>query len=217
MAAKAASAQPLTIPAGKLLYVRTENRESPAGRLHEIWLDPQGMIALRVDIGGEDTSTGPKSSPETAAEQARQQFATEGPSLRMPTPQWLATLPGDPNRLLNMVNQLNAGTKNGGPYYAVKEMTELFWECGAVLTPRVRAVAYRALGKIDGLAATELRLDGRKLYALREPDRGRGFAQELLLDPATGQVAGVRTIEGSTAAGVALWHYAVVDTVGQRP
>lgn len=217
MAAAAAGAQPLTVPAGKLLYLRTSNREAPSGRLHEMWLDPQGMIPLRIDLDGVDTSTGPKSDRESEVDQARQQFATDGPSLRMPTPQWLATLPTNPNRLLQLINQLNAGTKNGGAYYAFKEIGELFFACGAVLTPQVRAGFYHALGKISGVTATELRVDGRKLYALREPDRGRGFTEELLLDPATGQVAGRRTVEASTTAtGLARWHYAVVDTAGER-
>lgn len=218
MVAKAASVQPLTIPDGQFLYVRTEGREPPNGRLHEMWLDPQGMIPLRTDIDGADTSEGPKSNMEADIATARQQFAQEGPTLRMPSPQFLATLPTDPTVLLEMVTALNENTKLGGAHYAFKEIGELLWEFGAVLTPPVRAAFYRALGRISGVTATELRVDGRRLYALREPDNGRGFADELLLDLSTGEAAGRRSLDTGgqvTPTDLELWRYAVVGTVGQ--
>jgi hypothetical protein len=155
---------------------------------------------------------------DAEVEAARQQFAQEGPSLRMPSPQWLATLTTDPNALLRMVDAVNAGTKLGGKRYEFKEISELFQECGAVLTPPVRAAFYRALGKINGVAATELRVDGRRLYALRQPDNGRGFAEELLLDPSTGQVVGLRSLQidgKATPTGLGFWRYAAVRAVGQ--
>jgi hypothetical protein len=216
---KAAPVPQLTIPDGQFLYVRTDGREPPDGRVHEMWLDPQGMIPLRIDIDGADTSTGPKSNIEADIATARQVFAQEGPNLRMPTPRFLASLPTDPAVLLNMVTALNEGTKLGGAHYAFKEIGELFWEYGALLTPAVRVAFYRALGRINGVTGTELRVDGRRLYALREPDKGLGFAEELLLDPSTGQAAGRRSLDTGgqvTPTDLELWRYAVVGAVGQR-
>jgi hypothetical protein len=227
MAARATQVQPLTIPDGQFLYVRTDGRQpSPArgpgttgpqaGRVHEMWLDPQGMVALRIDIDGEDTSGAPKSNVEAEIAAARQEFAQNGASLRQPTPQFLATLPADPGALLRLVDGLNAGAKLGGKHYEFKEIGELFWQCGALFTPQVRAAFYRALGRIAGVSATELRVDGRRLYAVREPGTGRGFAEELLLDPSTGQAVGRRSLDTSgqaTPTDLVLWRYAAVGTV----
>jgi hypothetical protein len=220
MVPKAASVRPLTIPDGQLLYIRSDGREPPAGRVHEMWLDPQGMIPLRIDIDGADTSKGPKSNMEADIATARQVFAQEGPNLRMPTPQFLAGLPTDPAALLDMVTALNENTKLGGAYYVSNEIGQLLWEYGAVITPPVRVAFYHALSTVSR-TATELTVDGRRLYALREPDTGRGFAEELLLDPSTGQAAGRRSLalggQGQvTPTDLVLWRYAVVGTVGQR-
>ncbi len=51
---------------------------------------------------------------------------------------------------------------------------------------------------------------------MREPDRG-GAAEELLLDPASGQAVGWRSVQTTAPAGpirVELWHYAAVAEVG---
>ncbi len=261
MVAKAGQVQPLAVRDDQYLYVRAEVRGSGGAILHEMWLDPRGMIAMNITAsdsgpgsgsepsnpvaasklagqpsdgphppsagkpgGGLNTpavgqpSGGPHASADDSAEAARQRFQTEGPSLDSPSPQWLATLPTDPDRLLSMVDKLNAGTKLGGEAYEFKSIAELFGECGAVLTPQVRAAFYTALGKINGVTATELRVDGRKLYALRERLTGKSAGQELLLDPATGQIVGTRWIDARNHASptnLEFWRYVAVAEVGQ--
>jgi hypothetical protein len=214
MAAKAGAVRTLSIPDGQFLYVRTSARDTSDGSLHQMWLEPQGMIAVLVDR--DDIGRAPTSTLELQA--ARTRFAQDGPSLLMPSPQWLATLPTNADALLHMVDAVNAGAKLGGKRYEFKQISELFWQCGAVLTPRVRAAFYRALGRISGVTATELRVDGRRLYALRQPDNGKGFAEELLMDPSTGQVVGLRSLQlgrEATPTELAFWRYGAVAEVGQ--
>ncbi len=210
MVAAAASVEPVILSAGELLYVRMEvadwaGRQLTATRVHEWWVDPNGMTPLKIVNDGRDM--GPGSDPPAGP-----------PSLVAPTPEWLASLSTDPAVLYDMLVDLNAGVKLGGAHYVMKELAALYRTSDPVLTPAVRAAFYRALGEVDGLSATEVNVAGRKLYRMHQ---GGQNVSDLLLDPATGQVAGVRYSylgsESVQVESIELWYRAVVREVGQTP
>ena len=82
-----------------------------------MWLDPQGMIALKIMRDGADMNgpgeqvaaeTDPQKKaalekklgdPDAEIAQLRQELADNGPSAIRPTPEWLAGLPADPAAL----------------------------------------------------------------------------------------------------------------------
>jgi len=207
MAAKTATVSPVTLGAGQLLYLRMEVAETVDGqvqpRVCEWWIETHGMTAVKIVNDGQDM--GPGYGPPPGP-----------PSLAAPTPQWLASLSTNPAVLYSMLEDLNAGVKLGGAHYVLKELAALYRTSDPVLVPAVRAAFYRVLGEIDGLSATEVNVAGRTLYRVHQAGQN---VTDLLLDPATGQVAGVRytylTPEGATVEAIELWYRAVVSQVGQ--
>lgn len=188
-----------------------------------MWLDPDGMNYLKIVVDGQDIplygpsikSGGQKKMPPNNPK------PTGGPTLNNPTPQWLATLPNDPDTLLDMLQALSPQTPEDPSRYVMEGLGEMFVDCEPVLTPAVRAALYNVLHKVDGLTAAELRIAGRKTYMISRSWVGGGSTDVLLSDPPTGRVVG-RVLDLGPANGgtrqvvrVGTWHHAVVDSVGQ--
>ena len=207
MVARSASVVPVTLTAGQLLYGCFESADKPANAqattsVSEWWINPDTAQILKVrrdgqDMGGSEALTGT-------------------PGFAEPTREWLASLPTDPRVLYARLVDLNAGVKMGGASYVLKELMSLYRATDPVLTPAVRAALYRVLGRIIGLSATQVTVAGRKLYRVHQT--GQVASIDLLLDPATGMVAGGRwdttADDGSVVATIELWRYAVVDQLG---
>jgi hypothetical protein len=227
MAAKAATVPPVAIPAGKFLYVRSDaTSDKPDGTRvtdrYEMWLDPDGMHYLKIVVDGKDMPVGGPSVVKSDGTRIPvNNRPTGGPTLTNPTPQWLATLPTDPDTLLDMLQALSPETPEDPSRYVMEGLGELFFKCEPVLTPAVRAALYNVLHELDGLTAAELRIAGRKTYMISRSWIGGGSRDVLLFDPTTGRVVS-RVLDLGPANGdtrqvvrVETWHHAVVDSVGQ--
>jgi hypothetical protein len=208
MVAKSASVVPVALTAGQLLYRCFEVADKTANgqvttSVHEWWINPDTAEVVKILNDGSDM--GGSGAP------------TDPPGFNAPTRQWLANLSTDPTILYGQLVQLNASVKLGGAHYVLKELGTLYRTSDPVLVPAVRAALYRVLGQISGISATEVAVAGRKLYRVHQAGQD---VSDLLLDPATGLVAGARwditNGQAGTVATIDLWRSAVVGQVGER-
>lgn len=195
-------AEQLTVGPGQLLYMRTDRGERLDGTLvtsvHEMWIDPDGMVPVRSVIDGRDMGVGPP--------------MTTGPNLENPNPRWLARLTTDPDALYAKFAAINAGVKLGGAHYVPKQVSYAFRTYGPLLSPRLRAAFFKVLGKVPGGMAHRIVLSGHTYYGFVDITAGAQWEMHLLCDPETGQVVGERY---GTSDQIELWHYAVVNGVDE--
>jgi hypothetical protein len=233
LAGPAASVVPAALAPGQLIYVRSTGWQALVGmvehHVHEMWVDPEGMIGLKIVVNGEDwTAPGPKSNNAAEVAEARQHLAAYGPGIHMPTPAWLASLPTDPDQLLAALRAMTETGSRWSPDHQVFDsLSNLFWHAGPVLPTDLRVALYRALAKLTGLTAENVTVDGRDLVALRHAEAND--SSEILFDRATGHAVGTRSIrtgewpptppvvpgDDQTVEYLDLWTYAIVDEVGQ--
>jgi hypothetical protein len=148
-------------------------------QLRHIWLNPQGMLAVKItdgtrDLGGID------------AEPKRPQPA---PSLYHPTPQWLAELPTDPQKLLSLLRKETGRWDTWTVDHQLWDaLAQLYSDAEILLTPQTRAALLRAAAGMTGLSVRQATVDGVDLVAIRHTDGNSG--DEILFDPATGRSVG---------------------------
>ncbi|MBE8519622.1 CU044_5270 family protein [Amycolatopsis sp. H6(2020)] len=160
---------------------------------------------------------GPPGDPKGPGEPA----ATP-PGVSNPTPAWVASLPTDPQRLLE-VFRADAGSnpKHSDAYLTFKTVVSFAARADALLTPAVRTALYQAIGSIPGIERTPGQTDlaGRPGVAVGRTDEG--VRTEIILDPVTSRVLGTRMVAAGRAgvpAGTVLgWStndQRVVDAIG---
>jgi hypothetical protein len=202
MADASEGATQVTLGPGQLLYARTDRGERLDGTMvtsvHEMWINPDGVVPVRIVIDGREMEVGP---PTPA-----------GPNLENPNPRWLARLTTDPDALYAKFAAINAGTKMGGAHYVPKQVASAFRTYGPLLSPRLRAAFFKVLGKVPGGRAHRIVLSGHTYYGFVDITAGAQWEKHLLCDPETGQVVGERY---GTSDQIALWHYAVVNGVNE--
>ncbi|GHJ49475.1 hypothetical protein Cs7R123_68170 [Catellatospora sp. TT07R-123] len=193
----------VTLSPGQLIHVDTAGwaarlsggSGSVTYQPRSVWLDPAGMITLKLLAGDRDLDAGSRSNAEAERAQERQLLAEHGPSLAQPTPQWLASLPTDPAQLLA---RLRAETEVGKAWTVDHQLwdnlSQFYSECDILLSPQLRAALLRAFTGMDGLTAGEVYLDGTRLIAIRQTDQDTGY--EILFDPVTAWAVGRRTVVG---------------------
>ncbi|BCJ73156.1 hypothetical protein CS0771_27000 [Catellatospora sp. IY07-71] len=203
LARTATTASAVTLGPGQLIHVRADGwassqrgNEATAqieyqGR--ERWVDPQGMIIVRLLSGEEDLLQGPKAEPTPDAVQ-RGDLEQFGPNLRRPTPEWLAQLPaGDPAALLaRLRDDVDDNEKWTADHQLWDAMGEFYLNADLLLSPELRAGLLRAFRGMDGLTAGEVVVDGWRLIAIRQTDDRAGI--EILFDPLTASAVGRRTM-----------------------
>jgi hypothetical protein len=187
----------------------------------ESWFDPAGLIALPTPE--RLASPPPKSDPAADLAAARQQFATDGPSLQQPTLAWLAQLPADPASLRGLVDppgQMgSAWSDDRDVFDAVQELLRL---AEPLLSGATRAGLYELLGQLPNLSAARLVADGQPLVAIRstetatKPGGSTTATEEILIDPATGHAVGLGDQAGQSRS-QSLVFWSVVNTLGDRP
>jgi hypothetical protein len=139
-----------------------------------------------------------------------------------PTPAWLAALPTDPAQLLAKLRK-DIPQNLGDPEILTYVADALR---GGQVPGRVRAVMYRALALLPDLKVTQqaANLNGGKGVALGVADPRSPVRQEIIVDPATGQFIGQRSVAqladhddpiGSVLSSSAVTTK-VVDGIGQR-
>jgi hypothetical protein len=128
-----------------------------------------------------------------------------------PTPAYLAALPTDPDQLLALLReQFGPLAGDWSVDHAVFDQTRgLLYNEDPLLTPAVRGALYEALALLPGVGSSgEVTYQGERYVTIWFTERGERDS-ELLLDPATGHVAGEGPVERAV-----LWHRAAVRRPG---
>jgi hypothetical protein len=169
------------------------------------WADTQGMILLAGTAGdGSDLAAAPKADLPGLIATARSRLATEGPSLSLPTPAFLAGLPTDPAVLTELVAPSQAPTSKWSRDHDVfAALQELMTSADPFLSGGTRVGLLRAIAARPNLSAATIDANGVALVAVRytepNPTGSQPDTQEILFDPATGHVAGGGSIAGDPA------------------
>lgn len=228
------------LPEGSLIYVdshgwavsiESDNTGTMRYRPRTDWFDPQGMIWLKGMAGNDDLGDGPYADREGNMARARQFLVDSGPGIRMPTPQWLASLPTDPEQLLAVLREsVGEHTTWSVDEQLWDEMGGLYSRCELTLSPRLRAALLRAFTGMDGLTVGEVDIDGWKLVSIRHTEHNA--IHEILFDPVNGRAVGRRSLVGegftivndsgprfepNNVLSHSIWVQAFVDEVGERP
>jgi hypothetical protein len=126
-----------------------------------------------------------------AAEEGRRPCTQEG-GWQVPTAEFLAALPRDPDRLYERLRKDTEGKGTDANLEMVVYVADVL-RTGQVPAD-LRASLYRALAKVEGLQITEqvANVDGRKgtAYGIS----AAGERHDVIVDPATGQFIGERQI-----------------------
>jgi hypothetical protein len=115
-------------------------------------------------------------------------------SWQAPTPSWLAALPRDPAALRA---RMYADAAGHGPSTDTDGLVLAADVLRSGLAPsELRAVLYRVLRTVPGVTITSesATLDGRTGVGIGRSEDRNGLRQEIVIDPATGQVIGERTL-----------------------
>ncbi|HEU5471791.1 MAG TPA: CU044_5270 family protein [Actinophytocola sp.] len=137
----------------------------------------------------------------------------------MPRPAWLAGLPRDPDQLEEVLPEFNGGDL--GTFEPNREWRMLDHACVVLATGQVpadlRAALYRVLARLPGVQITDpaANLDGRSGvgYGLIRGDVRR----ELIIEPGTGDLIGVRETRGGTVWSSTALTTGVAPGIGVRP
>jgi hypothetical protein len=221
---------PLVIGKQGYVYTRTRTESvSKTGRpgdnrilwfysdtIEETWASQDGLAPLRIV-----RTTGLDAHPLIAADATALQAADPGwrttnttssdlgdttsgkPSLDSPTPAYLDSLPTEPTQLLNALNAATPYGKAdpaGESAHMFETVSELVTKADALLSPKLRAALYGVLATLPGVERIpgEVDLAGRSGIAVSHTDDG--VRTDLILDPTTARVIGMRTVFTSTAA-----------------
>ncbi|HKS99838.1 MAG TPA: hypothetical protein VJT31_09940 [Rugosimonospora sp.] len=135
------------------------------------------------------------------------------PGLAHPTPAYLASLPTDPATLLTVIRKrLPAGKPGTDTQQVFLAVATLVTRADALLSPELRAGLCRALATLPGITRQPGAADlaGRTGVAISRTDGG--VRVDLILDPASSRVIGVRQVivdpakDGATVpAGTVQW------------
>ncbi len=203
LAHTAESAATVTLAPRQLIHVKADgwaagrSGEDPTARIsyqgRELWIDPQGMIALRVLADGRDLAEGPKADPQPGRAE-RDDLLQNGANLRRATPEWLAQLPaGDPAALLaRLRDDVDDNEKWTADYLVWDAVAQLYFNADLLLSPQLRAGLLRSFRGMDGLTSGEVVVDGWRLIAIRQTEGSS--STEILFDPLTASAVGRRDI-----------------------
>ncbi|SNT65281.1 hypothetical protein SAMN05421812_12149 [Asanoa hainanensis] len=215
LAAKAATSKTETVRPDQVIYTRmygvssTDNIGDAAPPVlgadeTELWFAPEGMTAVANIRNGVDR--GGSTDPSTPVDK---------PSIWQPTPEWLAALPTDPAALrAALLEGIGGNDKRSDDSLLAKEIGELLVSSETLLKADVRVAMLKSIKSWQGLSARETVFDGRKLWAIRQTERGR--FDELLFDPATGRAVGRASGTDSTVDYQVLWTHKIVAKAGDR-
>lgn len=220
----AARAEDPVLSAGQYRYVathawwmRTAGAENESfsflnENLIEVWIpaDPNGeWLQRRRETGNRKWVVGTEAEARAAGvlleempwpEQRAQggNFVENGPehgNWQFPKPEFLASLPTDPEQLYDRLREDSGGGKQALVYAADALRTGL-------MPAALRANLLRALTHLPGLDVIDnaADLDGHKGVALGISEDGE--RQEMILNPDTGEVIGERKVSDSMFAGI---------------
>lgn len=202
------TAEGLTVGPNQLLYIRSRY----AADEHELWAEPDGMIALAIQRteNGVVIVAADEASMLPGVTEQRTKFADGGPSIALPTQAYLAGLPTDPVALRS---KLKAGLAIAEDDMTIKVVTDWLYRVDPVLTPGVRAALVQALDTVP-----QVRVDhsprtfaGRAVYVVEQT--GSRGTDGVIVDVETGRFIGSYAAGGNIDAWstATRWEYAVVN------
>jgi hypothetical protein len=212
---KAVALPPVPVRDDQFLYTR----EQTSGDVtFEAWREPQGNIAVATGVNGQVAAVRPD-----RLERERAAFRAGGPSLQWFTPEFLAGLPTEPDRLDPLLAE-RALTFGLAPSVTAV-IADILLRADLVLTPPVRVALMRQYADHDGVRIRRIVIKGRSFVVMGRTDAAaKGSFVAVLFDPATGRVAGNYLANsamelGPPWAGGRYWtsESAVVDRAGERP
>ncbi len=191
---------------GQLVLVKSEGLAGACSpttctlepELREVWYDPALAMLPRKILAGE-TQLRPSDRDNLPEDIAKVQdiLARQGPSLRWPTPQWLAGLPTDSHELLAQLRRDMGDHENWTVDHQLWDaMGELYLSGAILMSPPLRAALLRSFTGMSGLSVRHITVDARQLVAIRQTDGDSG--NEIIFDPQSGLAVG----RGNSFAGV---------------
>lgn len=193
-------AGPLPPPVGPGQLIIASVRQLQDGQ----WTERSADVTIERDglLLVDNAEFGDRGSFQAYVTQQRTEFATIGPSWRYPTAEWLEALDPHPDGL-----RLACGTGCSDDWQTWNAVWSLVSKGDLVLPPRIRAGLLRLLGALDGIAAAEATVDGRRLWVVAAPTRsqvGSGttvsyHSQELYIDPVLHRFVGGGTLRTGRA------------------
>jgi hypothetical protein len=213
---------PVVIPAGAYLYMKAGIDDGAGRALGEFWYAPNGFIPACVaqTYRGQ---TSVQSDPASVYPEDRAAFAQEGPSLRHPTPAFLAALPTNRTALWALMRDQWSLTPRGDHRYDLvfKNATTVMEAIEPVLSPALRAAMLDAFAHAPnaGTDHTPRTYAGHSVYLVREATQDGG-AIGFAVDTTSGRIVGYYAYGAGytlTADDSDAPEYAVVAQPCQRP
>ncbi|MEU9318724.1 CU044_5270 family protein [Streptomyces sp. NPDC048295] len=213
-AAQSAGGGPVTMPPAHTRQVWLSADGSRPGLLRE---EGESDTPLGVD-GPVDTLDGPGATPRPGTLHA------SGPSVGNPTHTYVATLPTDPDALLELIRAETRGQGQDPDQRAFTAIGDLLAETWA--PPKAAAALYRAAAKIPGVTVIRAADDatGREGVAVARTAQGR--QTQWIFDRTTYAFLGERTVlaeagyagpAGTVVGTSAVLTAAAVDRAGEAP
>jgi hypothetical protein len=214
---------------GRYIYTRTRGEQLDGNGqwttdLNERWQEPAGMIPVRIKLtsGNGEVSVHPDArnpkdglAEENAADRA--ELRRDGPSLRLPTREFLAGLPTDPQRLLAFFRANAEGSaKRSQDQEVFLTISDLFRRADPIMTPRLRGALYRTLALLPGLVRVPGTVDlaGRSGIAVGLADLS--VRDDLILDKNRLTVIGQRVVSLKSFDGIPAGSVLYLSTVDHK-
>jgi hypothetical protein len=233
----------VTLTPGQFRYVRTESTmlsrtERCEYRQHdtdEIWIpqDPEAEWLLRRDRGRIEWLTCEDPDwdglPKAYQQEYRAKYGTfvldsganptPEPGWYNLTPQFLASLPRDPQALFTLIEQEYAsGTAEPSKAY-FQHATQLLFS--AALPADLRAALYQAMTRIQGIEITDefATIDGRTGTAIGlTMGAGKGIREDIVIDPQDGTLIGRRSLDlDGSLIGTDVITNGITERIGEAP
>jgi len=207
--AAAADTKPIaTVRGDQFVYIDSKVTTEPSGPLHDrkVWLSVDGTRAGLLQEPPTLSNASLGTNPE--------------PNVNAPTYDYLAGLPTDPAKLLDLIytQTKNEGKSRGQDAEAFTTIGDLLRE--SMAPPQLTAALYRAAALIPGVVEVPDAVDatGRHGVAVAEVDASSGIRSTWIFDKKSLDYLGETEVQGS--AGTVLFESAVlsraiVDKAGQ--
>lgn len=200
------------IARGAFVYTRTLGWSRSFGTkthesVHEMWREPAGMIVVRIRTheGGRTYThpdpNDPKDNTRQEIAEQRATFRANGPGIRRPTPEFLASLPTgveDLEARLRKEFRKNPQERDAAnrtdDQWMFNDIRQTLLSADPIMTPKLRAAIYRVLAELDGVTRVPGQVDlaGRKGVAVGQVYGG--VRDEIIFDPERYTVIGARSV-----------------------
>jgi hypothetical protein len=187
MADLAEAGQPVTVPPGQVVRTVSHGQTGTCGPT-SCQLEPQDSEQLYDLHEGQMLRVNDNRNDNIA-------WRMPGVAgVGQPTLEWLASLPTDRQKLLEVLRKsMGYGISWDDDHALWGSMSGFYSYCEIALTPSQRANLLRALTGVTGLSVRDLVVDGVPLVAIRHAEKDSGY--EIIFDPTTGHAVGLARVD----------------------